>query len=154
MTTNGHPDIDLSDAARAYGLSYVPPVVWDMDEHGQAQYGAGFSPDDKTIHASEWFFAQDLTDPYDESRFKSAGAPRLDASDARRFVLAHELWHAAQYERDPVGTLLRGPSSGDPNHDERDDEQSADKHAATVYRLVRINGRASGELRGPREISP
>ena len=135
------PTIDLSAAAAAYGLDTVPPIVWD-ESVGESI--AGFDFGDKSIHVSSLLMSEDMTDDYSEHRFMAAGAPRLDREDAVRFILAHELWHAAQWTNDYERTLRQSMVErysqlfGAGLHDELGIEQEADKHAATAYKLVRV----------------
>lgn len=149
-------DVDLTDAARAYGLDYVPPVLWDLDASGYGDAVAGFREGDHAIHASVDY----LTDPvtfataYEQSRFTNVGAPHLTGDDPIKFVLAHELWHALQYERAPE-VMHRSAAQidfmamlGIDVHDEDEAERSADVHAAKVYPLVHIT-RHQGEYRHP-----
>lgn len=137
-------NIDLTAAARAYGLTYVPPVVQMLPDDDNYYNEAYFLYTDKTIYIGS-LFNDDNTDDYSEQRFMVAGAPRLNEEDARKFILAHELWHARQWEMDPTGareqTLKENMAAllGDHDaHDRASLEREADKHAAQVYKLVRI----------------
>lgn len=136
--------IDLTDAARAYGMSYVPRVVTGPKELLMAiVYGgdpvAAFDADTHTIHVWPDLF----NDPqeYDESRFHAAGAPTLCGHDRARFILAHELWHAHQHELYGDAVMQREAHKANTSelaHDSAFIEQDADKHAAQVYKLVKI----------------
>lgn len=136
------PNIDLTDAARSYGLSYVPPIkqatLFDyLIEGGDPKAGFDQNAKDITVFASLF---QPPTE-YDEKRFLMAGAGRLQYPDSAKFVLAHELWHARQAELDPEGlrygdNSLEQHSAAD--HDANVYERSADVHAAKVYSQIKI----------------
>lgn len=158
--------VDLTEAAKFYGLRNVPPVVWDaLDPHN-----AAYDYTSRAIHIDPEFFKQEFTDEYSEKRFTRAGAGKLDSEDAKRFIVAHELWHARQYEldvdavhRDKVrmdaqanavyqnayidsmlGLLTDEEESKvdaelDRIHDQDPVERSADKHAAQAYKLVKFD---------------
>jgi len=136
--------IDLTDAAHAYGMSYVPRVVTDPKELLQAIIFGGdpvaaFDISTHTIHV----WPDLLNDPeqYDESRFHAAGAPTLCGHDRARFILAHELWHARQDELYGDAAMFKDAAKSNVSteaHDADFIEQDADKHAAQVYKLVKI----------------
>lgn len=143
------PNIDVTEAARAYGLRRVPPLVWDYDEIAAFELGdldalfsgadAAFSPTDWTLHLGTHLLNEDwLTSDYNEGRFKKAGVSVvLGSDDALRFIIAHELWHAVQDEHSHE--CWKG-SVYAPNHDKLPSEIDADQHAAKAYKLVKVNG--------------
>ena len=123
--------VNLNEAAKAYGLQSVPSVAFDNEPGEHAGFG-----DDHMIHVSPDLV--ESIDDYDESRFENAGAGHLSQEDGARFVIAHELWHAKQYEDDPGGLMadtLRY-KLGIEDHDDSPYEQAADQHAATAYKLI------------------
>lgn len=137
------PNIDLSEAARSYGLSYVPEVVHTFDDDMtllfQGDPEAAFDRNDRNIHVFPMLF--EPVDDYDERRFASVGIGPLDTRGKVQFVLAHELWHARQeelYGDDYMGKVSARTLVSTAAHDGDPAEQDADKHAAQVYTQIKI----------------
>lgn len=150
--------VDLTDAAKAYGLTFVPPITAASETPT-----AAWDPDTQAMELNPAFWDQSLTDDYSQSRFKRAGAPKLDYEDAHRFVLAHELWHARQDQDDPeasredgyrinaaagmyeylnsLGLISDDEAVTKMNaiHDTAPSEVDADKHAAQAYKLIKLS---------------
>lgn len=158
--------VDLTAAAKFYGLQTVPPIV--ADKTISASSVAAYDLRDGMIHVSPQLMQSDLTDTYDEDRFAAAGAPRLDNENAHKFVIAHELWHAhqeqqygmarlheqrgqqMQREREVYVDAAMAEMSGrdvtdqanarlDEIHDGDPMELDADRHAATAYQLIKFS---------------
>lgn len=138
-------NIDLTDAAKAYGLSYVPKVVmmdpWDPDYKNSAY----FYDVDRAIHVGAVVDGPNTTER-NEQRFERAGVGYLDEDDAKRFIIAHELWHAKQLEllgseamQDETWREYLEEMLGVAEHGEEPLESDADKHAAQVYKLVKLS---------------
>lgn len=132
------PKIDLTDAARSYGLSYVPPVRqadW-VDYLTEGDDVAGFSQSERDIVVFDSLFQPPSS--YDQSRFARVGVGPLDTKGKVQFVLAHELWHARQDELDHDGLKWGDIVHSNAEHDSNAYEVSADKHAAKVYSQIKI----------------
>ena len=151
-----HPTIDLTEAAKFYGLRHIPRIVFDSPEDDSYSAVASFTPHGWALHVGSLFDPREnITDSYSEHRYTNAGASPLSRGDAERFILAHELWHAVEWERDFKGTLhetirenfqsrlgeLLGASNDelDGVHDESPLESDADRHAAQAYSLIKIS---------------
>jgi hypothetical protein len=144
--------VDLAEAAKFYGMKSVPTIIVDRAPGDFP----GFSASDGHIHIAPDTFRLRWTADL-VKRVEKLGVGRLGHEDQIRFEFAHELWHAAQYERDPKGMLRKGielnikmemaelnnllgmgNGDGETVHDANPMEQDADKHAAQAYKLVKL----------------
>lgn len=127
--------VDLTRAAQADHITCVPTITYDLP----AKYGpAGYVDDSNTMRLGKSWRKLYHPDAYDQARFAKQGVGPLDDADATRFIIAHELWHARQYELDPMRALIEGAEidNGQLDHDQAPTEIEADRHAAKTYKLI------------------
>jgi hypothetical protein len=136
--------IDLTDAAKAYGLSYVPEVVLKTSNPLSVLLGYGDPEaawDPSGNYIAVWPDVFDPPDDYDQNRFASVGVGPLDAKGKAQFIIAHELWHARQdemYGDDVMKDIARRTRVSTEAHDTDTSEKDADRHAAQAYKLIKI----------------
>src|SRR6185437_4102510 len=97
------PKVDLTEAAKAYGLQTVPPIN-SMEDDDAAMLASFLFGDPEAAYDNVrreidvWPDAFDPPNNYDQGRFAKVGVGPLDATGKAQFIIAHELWHAKQYE--------------------------------------------------------
>jgi hypothetical protein len=140
-------EVDLTEAAKFYGLQRIPPVVYNPKDSGGY---VAFTFWSWTISYNDDFL-NNAGDAYDEKRFAACGLGRLSHEEAMQFIIAHELYHALQWEQDRTGMFIRtlhekeeemrsnSDSEEDAIHDGDPDENAADQHAAQAYKLIKIS---------------
>jgi len=136
------PTVDLTEAAKAYNMQTVPPVVLAPLTMEDLFYGDPEAAyDNRTGEIEIWPDVFDAPDDYDQGRFAKVGVGPLDATGKAQFIIAHELWHAKQGELHGVEWLRNVAAVTKDTveqHDSNCAEQEADQHAAQVYTLVKI----------------
>lgn len=143
---------DFTEAAKLYNLHRIPALVYDTE--GAFGYAA-FHADTWTIAYGDYLAVD--TEERMHDRLTALGL-HLNKDDAIRFALAHELYHAEQYEREPEAIHedeeklhdeeelediqamlgLDDGSLASEAHDKDPYEIEADKQGAKAYKLIRI----------------